>query len=786
MQTTGAERSVNRLSKLFGNLNRAANQVGRNNQLNNQLQQSQQKANGVVAKIREWASNQHQVTNATKSTNSTLSSISSKLKTIAGTYLGMMGAKSVINTTDTLTSARNRLGDVNGWDAVATQESMDKMYSAAQKARTSYSNLISNASKSMVLAGDSFQGQMDNAIRFQEIMAEAYTLGGASASEQHQSMYQMIQALGAGILAGDELRSVREGAPLAYKEIEKFAQGIYNTEESLKELASQGKITSDIVVAAIMGAGDKIDERFAKTEITFAQAWDMTKNTAIKAFEPVMQKLANLLSDKRVQSAIDGLGKAFLVIADIIAWVFTKIGAFFKWCADNWDWLKYIVIGVLGAIVAKIVWATTVAIAKAIVRIGWWLVENAVMLGIYATIALLVAGIVWLANTTCTGCEFMFYALLMVAGAILLIGIITGNMALIVIAIIVALAALFLNFAEQICYWTAWLAGWIVNILSFLWNIIVSLVQLVVGIVVWALATIYNLFVALVNACLEAVWAFIDPFLGIIEFILNACNGGFNSFGGAVANLIGQIIGWFLSLGKVVTTIIDAIFGTNWTAGLNSLKDSVTAWGKNDQAITISREAPALKRLDATDAFSESAAFVGKLHTGYVDPNSWADSAGEWGAGITEKAGKIGSSIKDKISGFDLSTMLQVGKSYDAAEQVANTAGNLGDAGTLGDYGSLPTGSNVGDTYKGKTPAELLAGIGDDTDKLVKLSEEDLEYLRKIAEMEWKKEYTTVNIKTDLTNNNTVNSEFDLRSLAIALRDTIEEEMYAVADGVYS
>ena len=96
---------------------------------------------------------------------------------------------------------------------------------------------------------------------------------------------------------------------------------------------------------------------------------------------------------------------------------------------------------------------------------------------------------------------------------------------------------------------------------------------------------------------------FVEPFIGIIEWILNVCNGGFDSFGGAVANLIGQIIRWFLSLGKVVTKIIDAIFGTDWTGGLNSLQDKVLAWGKNDNAITLSRDAPQLQRVDATDAY---------------------------------------------------------------------------------------------------------------------------------------------------------------------------------------
>lgn len=93
-------------------------------------------------------------------------------------------------------------------------------------------------------------------------------------------------------------------------------------------------------------------------------------------------------------------------------------------------------------------------------------------------------------------------------------------------------------------------------------------------------AAILNTVIGVVNGILQIVYSLAMPFIQIFEWILNVANGGFESFGDAVANLIGQIISWFLSLGKVVTKIIDAIFGTDWTAGLTSLQDTVTAWGK--------------------------------------------------------------------------------------------------------------------------------------------------------------------------------------------------------------
>lgn len=161
----------------------------------------------------------------------------------------------------------------------------------------------------------------------------------------------------------------------------------------------------------------------------------------------------------------------------------------------------------------------------------------------------------------------------------------------------------------------------------------ISATGIIAGAFMWLVALIGNLFIGTINGIIQFLWArFVEPFIGIIEWVLNAANGGFDSFGGAVANLIGQIISWFLSLGKVVTKIIDAIFGSNWTAGLASLQDNVLAWGKNESAITISRDAPTIDhRFDMTDAWN----------TGY-----------KFGEGIADKVS--GAFAFDGLNGLDI------------------------------------------------------------------------------------------------------------------------------------
>ena len=255
-----------------------------------------------------------------------------------------------------------------------------------------------------------------------------------------------------------------------------------------------------------------------------------------------------------------------------------------------------------------------------------------------------------------------------------------------------------------------------------------SATGIICGAVLVLAAIIGNTVIGLLNAIIQFIWSiFVEPFLGIIEWILNVCNGGFNSFGDAVANLIGNIISWFLSLGKVVTKIIDAIFGTDWTGGLNALQDKVLAWGKNENSITLDREAPTIDhRFEYGDAWSK----------GY-----------DFGAGVEDKIG--GMFNMGDGSGFDMSSM-------------------------MGDVGSIAgdTGSIAGDT-------------GSIADSL-SVTDEELEYLRDIAERDAINRFTTAEVKIDMTGmTNKIDGSADIDGIITELTDGFTEALVTAAEGVH-
>lgn len=307
-------------------------------------------------------------------------------------------------------------------------------------------------------------------------------------------------------------------------------------------------------------------------------------------------------------------------------------------------------------------------------------------------------------------------------------GVLTGNTA-------AASAAVFTFNSALLASPITWIIMLIAVVIGLLYGVVaiinkvtgssISATGLICGAIAVAGAFIGNTVIGLLNALIQYIWAiFVAPFLGIVEWILNVCNGGFNSFGDAVANLIGQIIGWFLNLGKVVTTIIDAIFGTNWTAGLESLQSSVTAWGKNENAITLDKNAPTVDyRFEYGDA--------------------WA-AGNDFGKGIDAKiGGMFNMGGLGDTSGFDLSSI---------ADNTGLTADNTG-----------------------KT-ADALA-----------VTEEQLEYLRDIAERDAINRFTTAEVKIDMTGmTNRIDGSADLDGVISQLTEGFTEALVTAAEGVHA
>jgi tape measure domain-containing protein len=736
INTSLAEKKLQKVTKAITKLNTLVNgQSTKYAKLNTQISKMSNQLGKVNAQTKKVVTNTSLVKKNLKDASHYANNLGKTLMGALAAYTGIMGARAVGSTSDIITSSENRLNALNGSNETLTQETLDKMYTAAQKARSGYSDMMNNVSKSMTLAPDAFQGNIDNAIRFQEIMGKAYTIGGASAAEKASSMYQMVQALGSGILQGDELRSVREGAPIAYQQIEKFAQGVFNTEESLKDLASQGKITSDIVVAAMMDAGESIDKAFEDTSMTFAQFGTSIKNVATKAFEPFLQKLNDILNKLVASGIMDKLAVAFQVAANIAIIALTALENAITWLGNNWDWVSNLLISGLITIIGL------VAVLTAIWLIGFIMAN---------------------------------WVVLLVVGAIML-----------VIFMLLQCGLSVEQVVGGICGAIMFVVYLIVAIVQFIYNIVIALLTLLLIGVIWLGAGIGLIIQAIVQIVLWAITSVKAIFVTLCNIIYSVFKGAW----GAVKWFIVQTYSNFVKMGNGILEVIKSIAGAiDFVFGSN-LANTVQGWQDGLSSSVIALEA----KLDPKGEFED---IGNQWKTSYSDLRDQYAGRGKYDDwNITDNMsnlvnGAVGLTGDTWNLGEDLlvdlvNPMDGWNKGYEFGSK---TTTNLEEM--IGSFSSQPFDTQFGDINGGSyDPSKALKGIGDDTSDIadaVSLTEEDLKYLRDVANMEWKKEFTTANIVVDMKNTNTINNSGDLDGWVETLTNKLYEELDMVADGVYA
>lgn len=214
-------------------------------------------------------------------------------------------AVAAAQTADELTSIRSRLNLIND-GSQTTAEIMNKVFDAAQRSRGSYTDMADSVAKLNMLAKDAFSSN-DEAIAFVEQLNKQFKISGASVQEASAAMYQLTQSMAAGKLQGDEFHSIMENAPL-------LAQSIANemglTVGQLKEMSSQGLITSDIIKEALFNSAEETNAKFAEIPMTFAEVGQSIQNELIQAFQPVLEQISAIPQSGEFQALSEGVGVA--------------------------------------------------------------------------------------------------------------------------------------------------------------------------------------------------------------------------------------------------------------------------------------------------------------------------------------------------------------------------------------------------------------------------------------------------------------------------------------------
>lgn len=624
------------------------------------------------------------------------------IKGAVAAYASVQTIGKVMDLSDQLTSTTARLNLMN--DGLQTTQDLQNMiYLSAERSRGAYQATADAVSKLGLMAGDTFSSS-EEIIAFTEQLNKQFTIAGTETAGIEAAMLQLTQAMGSGVLRGEEYNSILEQAPNI---IQAIADYMEVPKGQLKDMAAEGEITAEIVKNAMFAAADETNAKFEAMPKTFSQIWTSFQNTALMAFQPVLQRLNDVANSEAFQTFINGAIEALSMVAGIVVEIFNLIASVGTMIADNWSWLSPIIYGVAAALL--VYYGRLMLVRGAELALAAVQGVVAVAKGILAAATMLVTGATWAQTTAQYGLNAAMYACPIVW----------------IIILIIALIALF------------YAAVAAVNKFA---GTSVSATGIICGVFMVAAAFIGNLFVALINFVIDifvVLWNFIAAFANFFGNV-------FNDPVGAIARLFFDLVDTVLSLLQSLASAIDTIFGSNLAGAVQGWRDSLGGWVDS----TFGQGEEIMAKLNAED-----------LHLDRFEYSS------AWDAGYS-----FGEGIDESIANFDPSSLFDT--NVPGAGDYADLSGYGSDLGGLGGIGSGV------DDIAGNTGA-----IADSMD----ITEEDLKYLRDIAEQEAVNRFTTAEISVDMSGmQNNISNGMDLDGVISGLTEGVNEAIDSMAEGVHT
>lgn len=623
------------------------------------------------------------------------------IKGAVAAYASVQTIGKVMDLSDQLTSTTARINLMND-GLQSTQDLQNMIYLSAERSRGAYQTTADAVSKLGLMAGDAFSSS-EEIIAFTEQLNKQFTIAGTEAAGIDAAMLQLTQAMGSGVLRGEEYNSILEQAPNI---IQAIADYMEVPKGQLKDMAAEGEITAEIVKNAMFAAADETNAKFESMPKTFSQIWTSFQNTALMAFQPVLQRLNDVANSEAFQTFINGAIEALSMVAGIVVEIFNLIASVGTIIADNWSWLSPIIYGVAAALL--VYYGRLMLVRGAELALAAVQGVVAVAKGILAAATMLVTGATWAQTTAQYGLNAAMYACPIVW----------------IIILIIALIALF------------YAAVAAVNKFA---GTSVSATGIICGVFMVAAAFIGNLFVALINFVIDifvVLWNFIAAFANFFGNV-------FNDPVGAIARLFFDLVDTVLSLLQSLASAIDTIFGSNLAGAVQGWRDSLGGWVDS----TFGQGEEIMAKLNAED-----------LHLDRFEYSS------AWDAGYS-----FGEGIDESIANFDPSSLFDT--NVPGAGDYADLSGYGSDLGGLGGIGSGV------DDIAGNTGA-----IADSMD----ITEEDLKYLRDIAEQEAVNRFTTAEISVDMSGmQNNISNGMDLDGVISGLTEGVNEAIDSMAEGVH-
>lgn len=618
------------------------------------------------------------------------------IKGMVAAYATVQTIGEIIGLSDTMTQTTARL-DLIVDDGGSVEDLQNKIFLSAERARGSYLATADAVSKLGMQASQAFSSN-DELIAFTELLNKQFVNAGTSAQGIDSVMLQLTQSMAAGVMQGEELNAIMDNASIIVQDIQRYLQEVQGIDASnIKELASEGIITAEVIKNAMFYAADETNAKFETMPKTFGQVWQSFQNTALMAFQTVLNRMNDFANSEAFNAFIMSAQEAMLVLAGIVTSIFDMIGAIGTFAYENWSIISPIIWGIIGALA---IYAAYLAITKAAELAS---AAGKIILCVASYAHAAATGAEASATAAATAAQYGFNAALLACPITWIIILIIA-----LIALFYAAVAAVNKFAGTSVSATGIIAGAFAVLGAHIINTFIVPVQNMIATFVNFLGNVFNDPIAAIKV------AFYDMCLTVIGYIRNLAS--------AIETLLNKIPGVTVD----ITSGLDSFY-----AGLEQAQQAV-----KDESGWVE--------------------YVQKMD--YID---YADAAS---AGYS-----FGEGIDESIANFDPSSLFDT--NVPGAGDYADLSGYGSDLGGLGGIGSGV------DDIAGNTGA-----IADSMD----ITEEDLKYLRDIAEQEAVNRFTTAEISVDMSGmQNNISNGMDLDGVISGLTEGVNEAIDSMAEGVH-
>lgn len=553
------------------------------------------------------------------------------VKRLALAYLSMQSVQKVLDVSDELAMTTARLNtmnqafnEING-TATETDTIVKQIYASAQNARGSFGDMAAVVAKFGNNARDAFASQ-DEVIAFANLIQKQMTIAGASTQEASNAMLQLSQALGSGVLRGDELNSIFEQAPNLIQSIADYLDVPIG---KIREMAQDGQLTADTVKAAIFSSADDINAKFEAMPMTWGQVWTSFQNSALMAFQPVLDKVNELANNHQFQGFVENAIGLLAQLAVYVLDFFNTLASIGAFISDNWSIIAPIVYGVIAALIAYAAISGIVAAVNGVMALS---------ASVHAAAEAMQAG----ATFTATAAQYGLNAALMAC-----------PLTWIILLIIAVIAAIF-----AVC-----------NAIAKMTGVANSGFGVITGGINVVIQFFKNLGLSVANIA-----------LGIGNAIAALASNMMTAFHNAICN----VQSWFYNLLSTALTVIEGI-----CAALNKLPfvefDYSGISSAADDYASKAAEAAGNKEdyKSIGDAFNEGMSTFDTFQDGWAAD---AFNAGaSWGDGVADKVSGMFSMDNIDLTGGVDTSMLSNDFANNAAQTAANTADTADSAGRIAD-----------------------------------------------------------------------------------------------------